>query len=167
MKDNIINKKVRAFTTVELMVSLLITSIVISIMASLYLNISSSSRIIDKANKDYSDIIRFYSALQSDINASDNIEIDKDGVLNIVSRKGDISYLRELDFVLRRNEIGVDTLNVCVKRFNLDIDKKSLEVKTSLMGGRDYDFVFNLSKKEPSFYINTNLNKTGRYVGLK
>jgi len=162
-----IDIKVRAFTTVELMISMLITSIVISIMASLYLNISSSSRIIDKANKDYSEITLFYSALQADINNSDNIEIDKEGVLNIHARGGDIYYFGSSDNVLRRHEIGVDTIDVCVRSFNLFEGKKSLEVRTLLKGGREYKFVFNLPKGEPSFYINTNLYKSGRYVGLK
>ncbi len=162
-----INIKVRAFTTVELMISLLITSIVISIMASLYLNISSSSRIIDNANKDYSEITQFYSALQADINSSDKIEIDKEGSLNIHSRKGNIFYLGSPDFVLRRHFAGIDTLDVCLKGFYLFEGKKSLEVRTLVKGGREYNFVFNLPKEEPSFYINTNLYKSGRYVGLK
>jgi competence protein ComGC len=165
--DSVINKKVRAFTTVELMISLLITSIVVSIMASLYLNISSSSRIIDNANEDYKEITQFYSALQVDINRSDKIEIDKEGVLNIVSRKGKISYLGASDSVIRRYFAGVDTLDVCLKGFSLIEGGKSLEVRTLVKEGREYRIVLNLPVEEPSLYINNNLYKSDRYVGLK
>ncbi len=112
LKDNI--KHFKAFTIVEVIVSLLISSIVISMAYIIFINTELYFEKIKQQNAFTIQYIDFYSILKKDIHKSNAIEV-KYGELIISFDYGNVVYRFEEDFIERVS------VNEEVKQFNIQV----------------------------------------------
>ncbi len=152
-----LNILLKGFTTVELMISLLLMSVVVSLMASLYLNIRSSQRIIEKVNDDFSESCMLYSVLGKDVSESDNIELKEEEILILKTREGEVIYLPLEGRIIRQKSYLSDTIDVDIISINIFKERNILEIKLKALGDQVELLKFRIPKKEASYYINSNL----------
>jgi hypothetical protein len=107
-----INTKVKAFTILEVTVSMLLAVITISIAYTAYRVVSSSYRQFDIKNKKLAEFIITDKLLKKDISACNKMVRTIDGV-SLLGNEGEIRYTFEADYILRNQfDIRTDTFFV-------------------------------------------------------
>lgn len=154
-----LNILLRGFTTIELMISLLLMSVVVNLMASLYLNIRSSQRIIENVNEDFSECCRLYSVLGKDVSDCDSIGLNEEEKLVLSTKKGKVVYLPLGEKTVRQKNCLIDTIDVEIVDINILSERDILEVNLRFGEKQLESFRFEIPKKEASAYINSNLLK--------
>jgi len=121
-----INKKVEAFTILEVTLSMLLAAICIGITYSAYSLISRSYRDFDLRNKKISSLVLLSKLVKRDTKNSESIFRTEDGIL-LTDGSGDIYYTFRDDFIVRdQYRLQVDTFFVTNQSFQAFFENKEV-----------------------------------------
>jgi Tfp pilus assembly protein PilE len=104
------NNRVRAFTILEVTITMLIASLLIGFTYTAYSIVVRSYSSFNHKNQDMAELVRLDEWLKKDFAHADSVEKDTAGlVFNSIDHH--VKYLFEPDFILR-NEIKTDTFKI-------------------------------------------------------
>jgi hypothetical protein len=105
-----INKRIAAFTIMEVTITMLISALVIGITYSIFAIVSRSYQAFHRKNEEIANVLRLDGVLRKDFDRGELILKDSTGI-GIVKPSGLIHYAFYPDYVLR-NGIKTDTFKV-------------------------------------------------------
>ncbi|HYE55526.1 MAG TPA: prepilin-type N-terminal cleavage/methylation domain-containing protein [Chitinophagaceae bacterium] len=107
-------RKIRAFTVMELVISLMISSIVISIAYYAWLLVSRQFGDYQERSVRVQEYVLFTKALETDLDRAVLLR-DSAGLLNVYGKDGSVYYRFAEEYVLRQGVEFADTFRVGVK----------------------------------------------------
>lgn len=143
MLINKLQSKIKAFSIIETVVSLIITSIIVSIVFVLFNIVEQNLINIKETSSFSSDINRLNFAINKD-NYENELLIENDRSFTFIhyNKNDSVSYLFHEDFIIRKKKNFIDTMHVCIKNINYKIIKSknnkyqfskiNLEIKDSI-----------------------------------
>jgi prepilin-type N-terminal cleavage/methylation domain-containing protein len=139
--------KIKSFTLVEMMIALLVSSILVSIMASMYVIFSQSSMHKTRELEKETDIGLLYSALSSDMYKSEIVLLHDDNILEI----DNVKYLFGEDIVVREFLNNKDSLRVRCKEIHIVEEREKAIVILTIENRIDYKVSFTSRKKNGKY----------------
>jgi len=159
MSLSYINKKVKAFTILELTLGLLIVSLVIGMVYFIYTNITQQIMIYSKNQEVLVGYHRFQEVFSRDVKLSKNIEFqDKQIEIDIFAEK--ITYTVKENKIIRHARVN-DTFNIKVSDVSYKMNDKlitkynTIKLSTEVLGRNVVFFEFKpipVSKKINEYY---------------
>lgn len=157
------NKKLKSFTILEVLISLLIMGIIIGLTYSLFNIVEKQLLTYQKDNNKVLDYNLFNTVFKRDIDASNDFNLNKNIVQLHFYNKDTISYQILNTNVVRHHNFKADTFNVHVINYQLSqLTKKEdlvrvLELKLKLLNDEieaNYFLKKSVSKKINNTYFN-------------
>jgi len=126
-------KKLKAFTVIELIMSLLISSVVIAIAFYAFLFLNKQFIRYNSRSGEINEYIIFKTAVENDLKNSEYL-LDSTGLLVFKgTNNSDIIYQVSGDYIVRQNEFSIDTFKIANTGFIASYDPKSNNIINGLL----------------------------------
>lgn len=131
MKRNLINKKVRAFTLIELLAAMVISSLVMSAAYFAYNSLTKSFLDFKKHTNNLTDATALSGILTHDINLAKTIRKNTTNDITLEMGNKKLQYEWKENFVLRSTGISADTFPLAVSDMKINF----LDKEQTISGG--------------------------------
>ena len=154
-------KQLKAFTILEVLISLILTSIIISLTYSLFILISKQLVLFETENSAILEYNLFNTTIKYDIENATDFKIENDELHLKNYTETDIIYSVQNQKILRTSQIVSDTFHIHVKSYRfdatdnsfMDIFKLDLNLLNETINA-NYYLRKDLSKKINNSYFN-------------
>lgn len=154
--------KLKAFTLIETIVALAITSIVIGLASLIFMNFASLQKKQNTDNDKYASLLQFINTLNYDFETSSNVTGDEtEIILEFDTIPYKTTYLFDENEIIRNVKNKSDTFNFITQDIELLRLKEDYELITTFTGNiiqDNYVFPVKILKEYPRsllFFINT------------
>lgn len=152
-------KKMKSFTILEALISLMLMSIIIGLIFSTINLIGKQLSLFQKENTEILEYNLFNSVFKNDLHNSSDFKINDNQILFIKYDETEVSYSIEKPNVLRKYQSVLDTFKIKVLEYKLNSDQGEFEMKLKLLNeiiNTNYFFKRGVSKTINSkfFYEN-------------
>jgi hypothetical protein len=113
------NRRLRAFSVIEALFSMMLLSIIVSLTYLLFNLINKQMSILEKENMLELNYLIFDSNFREDLNNSINYKFEKNKITMHYYKKPKVSYKFDKNFVLRQIGNTIDTIPLKIKSFRL------------------------------------------------
>lgn len=150
--------KVKAFTVLEALISLMLISIIIGLIYSLFTVVGRQMTLYEKENNEVVEYNLFNNVIKRDIERSNNYKILDNKVFLLDYLDNSITYHIYNGLIIRSNQVKIDTFNFQIRNHSfieLKNHKKAvIELEISLL--RKSIFANYFLKKDITNVINDN-----------